>query len=82
MNRIDQLFQQKKEQILSVYFTAGYPALNDTVTVIQALEKEGVDLIEIGVPFSDPMADGPVIQDAATKALRNGKPKSVALCRA
>src|SRR5690554_2603589 len=72
MNRIDQLFQQKKEQILSVYFTAGYPALNDTVTVIQALEKEGVDLIEIGVPFSDPMADGPVIQASGTKALQNG----------
>jgi len=72
MNRIDQLFQQKKEQILSVYFTAGYPALNDTVTVIQALEKEGVDLIEIGVPFSDPMADGPVIQASGAKALQNG----------
>lgn len=72
MNRIDQLFQQKKEQILSVYFTAGYPALNDTVTVIQALEKEGVDLIEIGVPFSDPMADGPVIQASGAKALLNG----------
>jgi len=72
MNRIDQLFQQKKEQILSVYFTAGYPALNDTVTVIKALEKEGVDLIEIGVPFSDPMADGPVIQASGAKALQNG----------
>lgn len=72
MNRIDQLFQQKKEQILSIYFTAGYPALNDTVTVIQALEKEGVDLIEIGVPFSDPMADGPVIQASGAKALQNG----------
>jgi|SRR5690554_957376 len=72
MNRIDQLFQQKKEQILSVYFTAGYPALNDTVTVIEALEKEGVDLIEIGVPFSDPMADGPVIQASGAKALQNG----------
>ncbi len=72
MNRIDQLFQQKKEHILSVYFTAGYPALNDTVTVIKALEKEGVDLIEIGVPFSDPMADGPVIQASGAKALQNG----------
>ncbi len=72
MNRIDQLFQHKKEQILSIYFTAGYPALNDTVTVIQALEKEGVELIEIGVPFSDPMADGPVIQASGAKALQNG----------
>jgi len=72
MNRIDQLFQQKKENILSVYFTAGYPALNDTVTVIKALEKEGVDMIEIGVPFSDPMADGPVIQASGAKALQNG----------
>ena len=72
MNRIDQLFQHKKEHILSVYFTAGYPALNDTVTVIKALEKEGVELIEIGVPFSDPMADGPVIQASGAKALQNG----------
>lgn len=72
MNRIDQLFQQKKESILSVYFTAGYPALNDTVRVINALEKVGVDMIEIGVPFSDPMADGPVIQASGAKALQNG----------
>ena len=72
MNRIDQLFQHKKEHILSVYFTAGYPALNDTVTVIKALEKDGVELIEIGVPFSDPMADGPVIQASGAKALQNG----------
>lgn len=72
MNRIDQLFKQKKENILSVYFTAGYPALNDTVTVMKALEKEGVDMIEIGVPFSDPMADGPVIQASGAESLRNG----------
>ncbi|MDD2512172.1 MAG: tryptophan synthase subunit alpha [Proteiniphilum sp.] len=72
MNRIDQLFQQKKEHILSVYFTAGYPSLDDTVKVMQALEEEGVDLIEIGVPFSDPMADGPVIQASGTQALHNG----------
>ncbi|MEA4905745.1 MAG: tryptophan synthase subunit alpha, partial [Petrimonas sp.] len=62
MNRIDKLFQQGKNNILSVYFTAGYPNLNDTVPVIQSLEKNGVELIEIGIPFSDPMADGPVIQ--------------------
>jgi tryptophan synthase alpha chain len=72
MNRIDQLFQETKERILSVYFTAGYPALNDTVRVINALEKAGVDMIEIGVPFSDPMADGPVIQASGAKALQNG----------
>lgn len=72
MNRIDQLFQQKKKNILSVYFTAGYPDLNDTVPVIQSLEKNGVQLIEIGIPFSDPMADGPVIQASGTQALKNG----------
>jgi tryptophan synthase alpha chain len=72
MNRIDQLFQQKRENILSVYFTAGYPKLDDTVKVMQALEHEGVDMLEIGVPFSDPMADGPVIQASGTQALRNG----------
>ncbi len=72
MNRIDQLFQQKEKNILSVYFTAGYPQLNDTVKVMQALEKQGVDMLEIGVPFSDPMADGPVIQSSGAQALRNG----------
>ena len=72
MNRIDQLFQAKEKNILSVYFTAGYPQLNDTVRVMQALEKQGVDMLEIGVPFSDPMADGPVIQASGTQALRNG----------
>jgi tryptophan synthase alpha chain len=72
MNRIDQLFQQKKENILSVYFTAGYPRLDDTGRVMQALEEVGVDMLEIGVPFSDPMADGPVIQASGTQALRNG----------
>lgn len=72
MNRIDRLFEERKNGILSVYFTAGYPQLNDTVSVIRALENRGVDLIEIGVPFSDPMADGPVIQASGTRALRNG----------
>lgn len=72
MNRIDQLFQQKEKNILSVYFTAGYPQRNDTVKVMQALEKQGVDMLEIGVPFSDPMADGPVIQASGAQALRNG----------
>ena len=72
MNKIDQLFKEKKNNTLSVYFTAGYPNLNDTVPVIQSLEKNGVQLIEIGIPFSDPMADGPVIQESGTQALKNG----------
>ena len=72
MNRIKQLFTQKQKNILSIYFTAGYPHLNDTVTIIKELEKNGVDLIEIGIPFSDPMADGPVIQESGTCALQNG----------
>ena len=72
MNRIKQLFAQKQKDILSIYFTAGYPHLNDTVTIIKELEKNGIDLIEIGIPFSDPLADGPVIQESGTCALRNG----------
>lgn len=72
MNRIDRLFEEKEDGILSVYFTAGYPQVEDTVPVIKALEKKGVSLIEIGVPFSDPMADGPVIQASGTRALHNG----------
>ena len=66
------MFQQKKENILSVYFTAGYPRLDDTGRVMQALEEVGVDMLEIGVPFSDPMADGPVIQESSQIALNNG----------
>ncbi len=72
MNRIDKLFKQETNEVLSVYFTAGFPNLNDTVPVIQSLEKNGVKLIEIGIPFSDPMADGPVIQSSGSKALKNG----------
>ena len=72
MNRIDKLFKEKKEDILSVYFTAGFPKFEDTVEVIKTLEKNGVDLLEIGVPFSDPMADGPVIQSSGNEALHNG----------
>ncbi len=71
-NRINQLFETKKENILSVYFTAGFPKLNDTVEIIQELEKNGVDLIEIGIPFSDPTADGPTIQHSSEIALKNG----------
>lgn len=72
MNRITNLFQTKKDGILSVYFTAGYPNLGDTATILQALQAKGIDMVEVGIPFSDPMADGPVIQEAATQALRNG----------
>lgn len=71
-NRINRLFETKKENILSVYFTAGFPNLNDTVEIIQELEKNGVDLIEIGMPFSDPTADGPTIQHTSEIALKNG----------
>jgi tryptophan synthase alpha chain len=72
MNRIDTLFQTKKKNILSIYFTAGHPGLDDTVKIIKALEKAGADIIEIGIPFSDPIADGPVIQKSNQTALKNG----------
>ncbi len=71
MNRINQKMQEEKK-LLSIYFTAGYPDLNNTVQIIQDLEKNGVDMIEIGLPFSDPLADGPTIQASSTKALENG----------
>ncbi len=71
MNRINQKLQEGKK-ILSIYFSAGYPNLNDTVQIIEDLEKNGVDLIEIGLPFSDPLADGPTIQASSTQALHNG----------
>ena len=71
MNRINQKLQEEKK-LLSIYFTAGYPSLNDTLTIIQDLEKSGVDMIEIGLPFSDPLADGPTIQESSTAALKNG----------
>lgn len=71
MNRINIQLQRDKK-ILSLYFTAGYPKLNDTVPIIETLEKSGVDMIEIGLPFSDPLADGPTIQASSTQALENG----------
>jgi tryptophan synthase alpha chain len=71
-NRINQLFLDKKNDILSVYFTAGYPKVNDTTAIIRELEKNGANLIEIGMPFSDPVADGPVIQHSSHQALQNG----------
>ena len=72
MNRINQLFADNKKDLLSIYFCAGAPTLDGTANVIRTLAANGISMIEIGIPFSDPMADGPVIQDAATKALRNG----------
>jgi tryptophan synthase alpha chain len=71
MNRINQKLQEDKK-ILSIYFSAGYPNLNDTIQIIQDLEKSGIDMIEIGLPFSDPLADGPTIQASSTQALHNG----------
>ena len=77
MNRIDQLFQRKSKDIMSVYFTAGYPQKDDTVKIIKELEESGADMIELGIPFSDPVADGPVIQESNKVALENGMNLSV-----
>jgi len=71
MNRINHKLKENK-RLLSIYFTAGYPKLGDTVTIIKNLEESGVDMIEIGLPFSDPLADGPTIQASSTQALKNG----------
>lgn len=76
MNRITQKMQEDKK-LLSIYFTAGYPALEDTVQIIQSLEANGVDMIEIGLPFSDPLADGPTIQESSTTALKKGMTTAV-----
>lgn len=72
MNRINQLFENKSKDVLSVYFTAGFPAINDTLDIARHLEQAGADLVEIGMPYSDPVADGPTIQDSNTIALDNG----------
>lgn len=72
MNRLEELFQRKKEQILNVYCTAGYPQPDSTITVMKALQEHGADLIELGMPYSDPLADGPVIQESGAKAIANG----------
>ncbi|MFL5742032.1 MAG: tryptophan synthase subunit alpha [Flavisolibacter sp.] len=72
MSRIKDLFNKKKNRILSMYCTAGYPKLESTREVIRALEKNGADLIELGMPYSDPLADGPVIQASSVRALQNG----------
>ena len=71
MNRIDQTFQ-KNQKLLSIYFSAGHPELEDTLLILKALQDSGVDMVEIGLPFSDPLADGPTIQESSTRALRNG----------
>ena len=72
MNRIDELFAKKQQHILNVYCTAGYPHLNSTIDVLKSLQDNGADLIEIGMPYSDPLADGPVIQQSNMVALENG----------
>jgi tryptophan synthase alpha chain len=72
MNRITQLFKEKKNNILSIYYTAGYPELGDTVAIAEALEKAGADMLEIGFPYSDPVADGPVIQASSKQSLDSG----------
>ena len=72
MNRLQKLFSNKNNNLLSIYFTAGYPELNTTVDIAEALEKAGADFLEIGFPYSDPVADGPVIQHSSEKALENG----------
>ena len=72
MSRIQELFKRKNKNILNVYCTAGYPQLDSTRTIMKALQDNGADLIELGVPYSDPLADGPVIQASGSKAIQNG----------
>lgn len=73
MNKINKLFESARgRKLLSLYFCAGCPTADGTADTLRALQRRGIDMVEVGIPFSDPMADGPVIQDAATKALKNG----------
>jgi tryptophan synthase alpha chain len=72
MSRIKSLFERKNRDVLNVYFTAGFPALHDTVPIMKALQEAGADMIELGMPYSDPLADGPVIQASSARALENG----------
>ncbi|WP_373399644.1 tryptophan synthase subunit alpha [Algoriphagus halophilus] len=72
MNRIHKLFNTKKDRVLSIYFTAGFPKLGDTLPIMEAIQEGGADIIEIGVPYSDPVADGPTIQESNMVALENG----------
>ena len=71
-SRISRLFQEKKSDLLSVYFCAGHPAPETTLPILRALQEEGIDMVEVGIPFSDPLADGPVIQHASSQALKQG----------
>ena len=77
MGRLQKIFDQKTTGVLNVYFTAGYPTLDSTVRLMKTLQEEGVDIIELGMPYSDPMADGPVIQESSSIALKNGMSISV-----
>jgi tryptophan synthase alpha chain len=77
MSRITSLFQRKQSRVLNIYTTAGFPRLSDTLQVMQALQQNGADLIELGMPYSDPLADGPVIQESSGQALANGMTLSV-----
>lgn len=72
MNKLNKLFNIKSNRVVSIYFSAGFPQLDDTTNIILQLQQEGVDMIEVGIPFSDPLADGPTIQASGTKALANG----------
>src|ERR1700760_4777686 len=72
MSRITELFTRKNKQVLNVYCTAGFPRLDSTLEVMKALQENGADMIELGMPYSDPLADGPVIQASGAKALENG----------
>jgi tryptophan synthase alpha chain len=72
MSRLQQLFQQKKSKILNIYYTAGFPNLEATMPIMQALQQNGADIVELGMPYSDPLADGPVIQQSNMQALENG----------
>jgi tryptophan synthase alpha chain len=72
MTRIGEMFEKKKRNILNIYFTAGFPELDSTLVILQSLQDAGADMIELGMPYSDPLADGPVIQASSTSALVNG----------
>lgn len=72
MNKLKQLFENKNNNILSIYFTAGYPELNNTIPILEELQNSGTDLVELGMPFSDPLADGETIQNSSIKAIKNG----------
>lgn len=72
MNKINKIFQKKQSKVLSIFFTAGFPKLDSTIQILTILESKGVDMVEIGIPYSDPLADGPIIQQSSSIAIRNG----------